>query len=273
MAPGPGLRRINRAAGTLSSDTPEATAILPGSLSHASRHGDHVHRDSGPWTPAIHSFLRHLHEHGFVAAPRPVGLDGEGREVLTWVAGKAAHMPWPRVLRSQVGLRELAELVRSFHDAARSFVPPADASWRTGARPKPADQIVIHGDLGPWNVIYRGSRPAALIDWDLAEPSPAVFDVAHLAWTAVPIRPEPVWRAAGFGKAPDFVARLQAIADGYGEHSRRELHEALLAFMERQRQRRPVLAKQGIEPWRRLVAGGALPMIDAELEWARGALG
>jgi len=241
--------------------------FLRGTVSRPERRGDRVYRESGPWTDAVHALLRHLHVVGFTGAPYPIGLDETGHEVLTYIEGQAAHMPWPRVLRTDAGLRELASLVRSFHDASQGFRPEATAVWRTGARGLVGSEVVIHGDLGPWNVVYRESRPVALIDWDLAEPGLPIHDLAHLAWTAIPLRTEPVWRAAGFGTEPLFEARLEAIADGYGQYSREELREGVIDFVARQRLRLPELASQGIEPWRRLVDAGAVQIIEAEFEY------
>jgi hypothetical protein len=55
------------------------------------RVGDTVRRPAGPWTPAVHALLDHLHAVGFRGAPRPLGLDDRGREVLTYVPGPVAH--------------------------------------------------------------------------------------------------------------------------------------------------------------------------------------
>jgi hypothetical protein len=43
------------------------------------RVGDTVRRPAGPWTPAVHALLTHLHDAGFDAAPRPLGLDDRWR--------------------------------------------------------------------------------------------------------------------------------------------------------------------------------------------------
>jgi hypothetical protein len=48
------------------------------------RTGDTVRRPAGPWTPAVHALLGHLRAAGFPGAPRPLGLDEHGREVLTF---------------------------------------------------------------------------------------------------------------------------------------------------------------------------------------------
>src|SRR5262249_49783642 len=42
---------------------------------------DTVRRPAGPWTPAVHALLTHLHAAGFHGAPRPLGIDEHGREI------------------------------------------------------------------------------------------------------------------------------------------------------------------------------------------------
>ncbi|WUL63798.1 hypothetical protein OG943_28775 [Amycolatopsis sp. NBC_00345] len=54
------------------------------------RVGDTVRRPAGPWTPAVHALLEHLHSNGFRGSPRPLGLDGQGREVLTYAEGPSS---------------------------------------------------------------------------------------------------------------------------------------------------------------------------------------
>lgn len=240
---------------------------LHGSVSDASRSGQEVHRDAGPWTPAVHSYLRHLRDAGFTRAPEPISIR-DGREVLRWVPGRSAHEPWPRALRTESGLIAVARMVRAFHDAARTYRPPLDAVWRTGPGQPGVGQIIIHGDLTPANLIFRHGQPVAIVDWDLAEPGLPIYDLAHLAWTTVPIRPEPIWRQVGFSDEPRFRARLEAIARGYGDVTCSELADAVSRFMDHQRFRIAQLAARDIQPWRRLVDGGALAVMAAEAEWA-----
>ena len=56
------------------------------------RVGDTVRRPAGPWTPAVHALLAHLHSAGLTGAPGPLGIDERGREVLTFIPGTPA---WP----------------------------------------------------------------------------------------------------------------------------------------------------------------------------------
>jgi hypothetical protein len=51
------------------------------------RVGDTVRRPAGPWTPAVHALLAHLHEAGFRCAPRPLGALGTQPWARLWQEG------------------------------------------------------------------------------------------------------------------------------------------------------------------------------------------
>src|SRR5687768_12083443 len=142
-----------------------------------------------PWSPSIHLLLQHLESVGFVAAPRFLGIDDEGREVLSYVEGicgadgsngpgYGAHV-WAMVVPDD-GLTRFARLLREYHDAVAGFTPPTDARWATGGGgatgPGPGE-VICHNDIGPWNVVWRDSTPVCFIDWDYAAPGPPLDDV------------------------------------------------------------------------------------------------
>jgi hypothetical protein len=55
------------------------------------RHGNTILRPAGPWTPTVHSLLRHLEQVGFSCSPRVVG-DGyhdQGREILSYIEARS----------------------------------------------------------------------------------------------------------------------------------------------------------------------------------------
>ena len=56
------------------------------------RRGDRLLRPMGPWSPAVHEYLRHLEAAGFGGAPRLLGIEGD-REVLTFIDGDVANDP------------------------------------------------------------------------------------------------------------------------------------------------------------------------------------
>ncbi|MEV4055630.1 phosphotransferase [Amycolatopsis sp. NPDC049688] len=208
------------------------------------RVGKTVRRPAGPWTPSVHCLLEHLRSVGFAGAPRPLGLDERGREVLEFIPG---DVPWPGhvdLLLPDAAVTAVGRLVREFHDAVAGFVPPADASWQV-LIPADGTEIVAHHDLAPWNLVV-GSRRWAFIDWDTAAPGTRLWDLAYAA--------------NGFGLLPDAVRpdraarRLRLLADAYdlAEGQRRELARLLGP---RARSMYDFLAAQataGTEPWRRL---------------------
>src|SRR2546430_17662405 len=56
------------------------------------RHGDRVRRPTGPWSPAVHEYLRHLAAAGFEGSPRVLAT-GDGWEELTYIEGEVAADP------------------------------------------------------------------------------------------------------------------------------------------------------------------------------------
>ena len=67
-----------------------------GKVNTVKRIGDTVRRPVQRWSPAVHSLLRHLEAVGFSGAPRFLGIDELGREILSFVSGEVALRPWPR---------------------------------------------------------------------------------------------------------------------------------------------------------------------------------
>jgi hypothetical protein len=190
------------------------------------RIGDTVRRPVRPFTATIQEFLAYLHRNGFTAAPVPLGTDQQGREVLSYVAGDVPREPLPPEAASDDVLVGLARLIRALHDAARGFQPPPDAVWGgiPGAGPAPAGlpdgepELVSHRDYCPGNVIFRDGLPAALIDFDLAKPTTAVYDIANALYWWAPLL-HPLDRAPAFASL-DIPRRVAVFADAYGMSDR-----------------------------------------------------
>lgn len=198
------------------------------------RRGDRLLRPMGPWSPAVHEFLRHLEAAGFDGAPRLLGIEGD-REVLTFIDGDVAADPqWqpghgnrlPPHARTELALQGAAELIRKLHQAAEGFRPSV-TSYRFHPYPPKAGEIVSHGDLGPWNTVYRHGVTVAFIDWDAAQPVDPLADLASAAWTFVPLAPAEQLAEAGFDPLPDLPARLRLFLDAYGLTDRKAIMAAL----------------------------------------------
>jgi phosphotransferase family enzyme len=206
------------------------------------RRGDRLLRPMGPWSPAVHEYLCYLQAAGFDGAPRVLGIEGE-REALTFIDGDVANDPrWapghghrlPPYAQTEVAMRGAAELIRRLHRAAAGF-RPAITSYRFHPYPPKPGEIVSHGDLGPWNTVYRDGMPVAFIDWDAAQPIEPLVELASAAWTFVPLTPPEQLTEAGFDPLPDLPARLRMFVDAYGLTDR----QAILPELGRCRQDEP----------------------------------
>ena len=170
---------------------------LTGGVNNLERIGAVVHRPAGAWTPAVHGLLSWVREHGFTGAPTVHGFDDDGREMLGFIPGEVP----PSDFRATVpALRATGALLRSFHDATVGFTSAGPWYWP----PRAPAEVFCHGDIAPYNTVFRGRMPVAFIDFDTAQPGPRVWDVAYAAYRFVPLEP-------GFDPA-----RLDAFLDGYG---------------------------------------------------------
>lgn len=196
---------------------------LGGNVSSAVRVGSTVRRRGGFWTPAVHALLEYLAQHGF-EAPRPLGMDERGREVLSWVDGQAVPgwpEPFPEWIYSSECLRVAAHGLRRFHDLVEGFTAPAGSQWRMPA-PVP-HKIICHNDWAPYNAIFRERRPDVMVDWDMASPGTRLWDAAWTAYMWIPLHSED----ADFSLERS-ADRVRAFCADYGGLSPIELFDTLL---------------------------------------------
>ncbi len=187
-----------------------------GNVGGAVRIGRTVRRPVGPWTPAVHRLLDHLRAAGLRAVPEVLGTDARGREVLTFLPGTILDVDHQRLSDAQ--LADLTRWTRQLHDAVADFT--GDGPWRYFDVERP--ELVGHNDVAPYNVAFEGDHLVGVFDWDLAGPTTRLFELAHLAWTAVPLfRPVP---------APDAARRLELIATAYGGVGARDILHAVPAL-------------------------------------------
>ncbi|CAN5550735.1 hypothetical protein BH10ACT10_BH10ACT10_26150 [soil metagenome] len=173
-----------------------------GNVGGAVRIGRTVRRPTGPWTPAVHALLDRAAAHGLRATPTVFGTDARDREVLTYLPGRIVDVDDEELTDAQ--LVELVRWVRDLHDVTDGWTQ--DGPWRwfdvAGA------DIIGHNDVAPYNVAFDGDRLVGVFDWDLSGPTTRLFELAHIAWTGVPLfRSRP---------APEVANRLELMAATYG---------------------------------------------------------
>jgi hypothetical protein len=178
------------------------------------RVGSHVLRPSNPHTPAVHAALTGVADTGFGGASRPIGVDPDGRERLTFIDGDAAGPPYPTWVQADAALGSIASLLAGFHAASASF-DPSGWEWSPELVDPDGGPIVCHNDVCIDNVIFREGVAVGLIDFDFAAPGRPLYDLAHMARMCVPLDDE-VTRAMLGWRPADRPARLRLVADRYG---------------------------------------------------------
>jgi hypothetical protein len=202
--------------------------VLPGGTANRGlvlRVGDTVLRPTAPCWRATHALLAHLCDVGFDGAPRVLAV-GPSTETLTYMDGQAAVPPLTEDMLTDTALVSVADLLRRYHAAAASFDPagyrwprPIPARFRTG--------LVSHNDVYPANLVFRGGRAVALIDFDLAGPGGATWDFAAAARSWVPLTED---RDIADSRQGRVLERFRILLDASGltQAGRRQVAEAVV---------------------------------------------
>ena len=229
--------------------------------------GDTVRRSTGPWTPAVHALLRHLEAGGFDGAPRVLGIDERGREVLSYVKGNVPLRATPEVVTERA-LYEVGGLLRRYHEAVSGFELPSGIEW-FHEPVQGRGTVVCHNDLAPRNTAFREGRPVAFLDWDLASPAPPAWDVAHAAWQFVPLSDERGCARNGWTRPPDRPRRLRILCDGYGlsREDRAAFSRMVARRMEATASGIERLAAEGVTAHERLVRDSVPDLVRADRAW------
>jgi hypothetical protein len=198
------------------------------------RIGDTVRRPHQQSSPRVAAYLRHLEAAGFDGAPRYLGRDAQGRDVLTFLAGDVPGDPVEEWAADDAVLPGVARLLRHVHDASEGYAaPPRPVE---PGRPQPLfpegePRIVSHRDVTPQNTVFRGGAAWGLIDFDLCDWTTRSVDLANTAMHWVPLC-DPADRAP-VHRDVDVAARLRLMLDGYGRElvgTEQFLHAAQLRF-------------------------------------------
>lgn len=137
------------------------------------RVGNTVRRLPKNNAPFVHNLLLFLEEQDFPFAPRFLGTDSQGREILSYLEGET----WPD---SGSGLSDdlfvqAARAIRRYHDAT------------VGSPLAQGHEIVAHHELGPHNTIFHNGHLVGFIDWDDAGPSTRLRDLANTVYNYVDV--------------------------------------------------------------------------------------
>ena len=205
------------------------------------RLGNTVRRPLSAGWEFRHELLRQLEAHGFTQAPRLLGIDDQGREILSFLEGAT-------IRAGEVPLGEIGAMVAAFHDA-------------TAGTPLAAGrEVVCHGDIAPWNTIHHQGQLIGLIDFDAAEPGDRMVDLAYAAWTFLDI---------GTAEPAVIESGLREFFEGYGRMDRTGLAEAILRQQQQVLTWRQQMATTAADPALREMSRERTVLIPRHMEWVR----
>jgi serine/threonine protein kinase len=249
-------------------DKREPEVTLAGGLANHGqvvRVGDTVRRPQRPTSPATHALLRHLADVGFDGAPRFLGMDEQGREILSYVPGTAITSPCPAWALTDEALVSVADLLRDYHRAVSTFDPSSHV-WPPSPPPPFAGDLISHNDLNLDNIVFRDGRAVSLIDFDLASPGCRVWDVAGAARLWAPLRPDGYIDDPRRGRA---MARFRLFVDSYGlaDSDRVRLVSAVLQNHEWSYDIVGIAAANGHAAFSDYWASGAMDRANTTRQW------
>jgi Ser/Thr protein kinase RdoA (MazF antagonist) len=158
------------------------------------RVGDTVRRPLAPGSERIHRLLAYFERRGFDGAPRFLGIDEHGREVLSFIAGFCP--PHNGFELSEQSVSAGARLVRRVHDLT------AGTEFAAGS------EVACHPNLSQQNFVFRDMIPVAIIDWDGTRPGTRLANFADFLWAFV--------HPAVYGDGEAAASMLRVAADAYG---------------------------------------------------------
>ncbi len=231
------------------------------------RRGSTVLHPLQPWSPAVHALLDHLRDVDFPYSPRVLGTEA-GTEILSYIEGESGPDGWAKVV-DEDGLRAAARLLRAYHDAVATWEPATPPVWFNGDEGTGGPgEVVCHGDFGPWNIVWNGTEPVGLLDWEYTSPGPPRRDLAYALQYAVPFRDdEECLRWLRYPEPPDRRRRLEIFAEAYGLTSTDGLVDDVIEIQHLTWATVRSLAEQGFERQIALVADGEFERVQEFIGW------
>lgn len=235
------------------------------------RIGDVVRHPRQPWSGSVHALLAHLAEVGFAEAPRP-GPVAEDHDDVGYIEGVSGDDAC-RLVAGDEAVAQVAQLLRRYHDAVAGWRPATPPTWFDGqvGTGDGGEHLVCHGDVGPWNLVWRDERLVGLIDWEYATIGTRRTDIAYALHYLVPFRDRSYWQGVlGMARKPRRRHRMAVFAEAYGIPVDDQLVDDVLASQQAGVDLMRTLAEQGRPRQQQLVADGELDREHRAVLWGQG---
>lgn len=177
------------------------------------RVGDTVRRPIKASSPAVQTLLQALQEQDFDGVPRYLGKDDRGREILSFVDGQVPLPTYPAWSMTHAALASVGHLLLRFHQAT-ARIEASGVRWALDRADPQGGPVICHNDLFPENVVFRDGQAVALIDFEMAAPGRALWDVAIAVQEWAPLHaPQVRWE---YPDNLNAIARAATLAHAYG---------------------------------------------------------
>ncbi len=219
------------------------------------RVGDTVRKKLTKSSSTTQKLLEHIRKNAFANCPEFLGIDNQGREMLSFIDGDTGIPDY--IWSSDDCLKVTAKILRHYHDATIDFPHELSDVWAFTYPDEHRHEVIGHNDFAPYNTVYKNELPISVIDFDLAGPAPRSRDLAYAAYWNVPL-------SFNDNKMKHFASvdlshgskRLKMFCKAYGTIASEELLEMVSEVLAHMGDERKAMGMIGESAARQLREGG-----------------
>ncbi|MFM9278723.1 aminoglycoside phosphotransferase family protein [Paenibacillus jiagnxiensis] len=192
-----------------------------------------VVRPANIWTHHVHDFLNFLHQQGAVFVPKPLGVNEQNEEILSFMPGEVFNYPLPEKLLSDSMLISAAHLLSRFHQYSEKYVSKLTNTEQWMLPCTFPIEVMCHGDFAPYNVTVQNDEAAGIIDFDTLHPGPKMWDIAYGIYRWVPFN-NPENPDSNGSTLTEKIRKTKLFLDTYGinDESKKSFVEVLIKRLE-----------------------------------------